>query len=108
MKRSAQIGLVVMGALGATTAGGYFLNSRDQGCQARAQSNPQATPDQNCRRSLWSSSSGHGSGSARPVFASSPSATPSAAKSSPSAGGSAERGGFGGFASRIGGFFSGG
>jgi uncharacterized protein YgiB involved in biofilm formation len=107
MKRSAQIGLVVMGALGATTAGGYFLNGRDQGCQARAQSNPQAAPGPNCRRSLWSSSSGHGSGSAHPVFANPSSATPPAAKSAPSSSGSAERGGFGGMASRIGGFFSG-
>jgi hypothetical protein len=106
MKRSAHIGLVVMGALGATTAGGYYLNGRDHACQARAQNNPQGTPDQNCRRSLWSS--GHGSGASRPLFGNPSSAAPSSTTSTPPSGGAAQRGGFGGFASRIGGFFAGG
>jgi hypothetical protein len=87
MKRSAKIGLVVMGALGVTGASAYWLNNQ---CEARAPSNPQSTSDQGCRRPLWSHSSyGHGS-------------SPAAKPSSPT-GGTAERGGFGGIGSRGGG-----
>jgi hypothetical protein len=108
MKRSAQLGLVLMGALGTTTAAGLYLNNRDQACQAGAPNNPQGAPAQNCRRSIWSGS-GHGSGGSHPIFGGGSSSGGSAATSTPSsAGTSVQRGGFGGFASRVGGFFSGG
>jgi hypothetical protein len=94
MKRSAQIGLLVMGALGTTTAAGYLATNRDHACQASAQSNPQATPGQECRRSIWSGG-GHGSGWSRPIFGGS-SSSPGVASSHASPGTSASRGGFGG------------
>jgi hypothetical protein len=93
MKRSAQIGLLVMGALGTTTAAGYLATNRDQACQTGAQ-NPQATPGQNCRRSIWSGG-GHSSGWSRPIFGGS-SSSPGATSSHASPGSSASRGGFGG------------
>jgi len=108
MKRSAHLSLVLMGALGTTTAAGLYMNNRDQSCEAGAPNNPQAAPGQNCRRSVWSGS-GHGSGGARPIFASgSPSGSAAATSAPSSALTSVQRGGFGGFASRVGGFFSGG
>ena len=108
MKRSAHLSLVLMGALGTTTAAGLYMNNRDQSCEAGAPNNPQAAPGQNCRRSVWSGS-GHGSGGARPIFASgSPSGSAAATSAPSSASTSVQRGGFGGFASRVGGFFSGG
>jgi hypothetical protein len=70
MKRSAQIGLVVMGVLGATTASGYYLSGRDPSCLANppaSAGSPGATvpgkvmPDPNCRRSRWWVSSWSGS-----------------------------------------------
>jgi hypothetical protein len=108
MKRSAHLSLVLMGALGTTTAAGLYLNNRNQACQPGAPNNPQAAPGQNCGRSVWSGS-GYGSGGARPVFGGGSPSGGSAATSAPSsAGTSVQRGGFGGFASRVGGFFSGG
>jgi hypothetical protein len=95
MKRSAQIGLLVMGALTTTSAAGYFAANNDRACQERALSNPQGTPPQDCRRSVWHWY-GHGSGGSRPIFAGTPSSTaPSATSSHPSSGTSAARGGFG-------------
>jgi hypothetical protein len=93
MKRSAQIGLVVMGALGATTAGGYYMVERNQACQSPSG----RTNDQNCQRT-GSSHSGSGHGSGRAFFgstSSSPSSTgsPSPGTSSHPAG--AQHGGFG-------------
>ena len=96
MKRSAQIGLLVMGAFTTTSAAGYFATNHDRACQERAADNSQGNPPQDCRRSVWYSS-GHGSGGGRPVFASSPTAGGATATSAPSAGsGTAARGGFGG------------
>jgi hypothetical protein len=97
MKRSAQIGLVVMGALTTTTAAGYFANNHEQACQARAADNPQAPPAQDCRRSVWHGS-GHGSGGAHSFFgSSSPSAGSNGTSGRASSGtSSAARGGFGG------------
>jgi hypothetical protein len=97
MKRSAQIGLLVMGALTTTSAAGYLASNHDRACQERALNSPQGTPPQNCRRSVWYSS-GHGSGGSHAFFASPSSSTsPSATSSHPSSGGtSAARGGFGG------------
>jgi len=108
MKRSAQIGLLVMGALGTTTAAGYFASNHDQACQQQTLNNPQTAPQRDCRRSVWSGSS-HGSGGARPIYAgSSPSSgSAAAAATQAAAAGSVQRGGFGGFASRIAGAFSG-
>jgi hypothetical protein len=95
MKRSAQIGLLVMGALGTTTAAGYMLNNQDQACQASAQNNPQATPERDCqRRRLWSYG-GHGYGGSRPIFGSRSPSPPSTAPGG-HAPGIASRGGFGG------------
>jgi hypothetical protein len=108
MKRSAHLSLVLMGALGTTTAAGLYLNNRNQACQPGTPNNPQATPGQNCGRSVWSGS-GHGSGGSHPIFASgSPSGGAAATSTPSSAGTSVQRGGFGGFASRVGSFFSGG
>src|SRR5436853_7515804 len=60
MKRSAQIGLVVMGVLGATTAsGGYYLAGGDQSCLTSPPASAGATapakvqPASNCSRSRW-------------------------------------------------------
>jgi hypothetical protein len=106
MKRSAQIGLLVMGALTTTSAAGYFATNHDQACQERAASNPQAQPQQDCRRSVWSGS-GHGSGDSRPIYASTAPSGGAAAPSTPAGITSVQRGGFGGFASRIAGAFSG-
>jgi len=109
MKRSAQIGLLVMGALTTTTAAGYFANNQEQACRDRVLNNPQAAAPQDCRRSVWHSW-GHSYGGSRPIYAG---AVPSggsaaAATSTPSAGGgSVQRGGFGGFASHIAHAFSG-
>jgi uncharacterized protein YgiB involved in biofilm formation len=106
MKRSAQIGLLVMGALTTTSAAGYFATNHDRSCQVRAQNNP-GTPPQDCRRSVWYGS-GHGSGGARPIFAGSSPSGGAAATSTPSAPTtSVQRGGFGGFASHIAHAFSG-
>jgi hypothetical protein len=93
MKRSAQIGLLVMGALGTTTAAGYMATNRDQACQASAQTNPQA-PGQECRRSIWSGG-GHSSGWSRPIFGGA-SSSPGVTSSHASPATSASRGGFGG------------
>jgi hypothetical protein len=98
MKRSAQIGLLVMGALSTTSAAAYFATNNDRACQERALNNPQGTPPQDCRRSVWHSW-GHGSSGSRPIFAASPSSTSTAAPSSHgSPGTTASRGGFGGHA----------
>jgi len=95
MKRSAQIGLLVMGALGTTTAAGYMATNRDQACQASAQTNPLA-PGQECRRSIWSGG-GHSSGWSRPIFGgSSFASSPGVTSGHASPGSSASRGGFGG------------
>jgi hypothetical protein len=108
MKRSAHIGLLVMGALTTTTAAGYFASNHDQACQARAANNPQAPQPQDCRRSVWSGSGGHSYGG-RPIFAGTPTAAAAATTSVAPAGGSSsvQRGGFGGFASHIAHAFSG-
>jgi hypothetical protein len=108
MKRSAQIGLLVMGALTTTTAAGYFATNHDRDCQQRAINNPQGAAPQDCRRSVWSSS-GHGSGGGgRAVYAGASPAGGSATTASPAAGGgSVQRGGFGSFASHIAHAFSG-
>jgi hypothetical protein len=96
MKRSAQIGLVVMGALGTTTAAGYLATNRDRACETAAANNPQAAPGQECRRSIWGHG-GHGYSGYHSFFGGSPSsATPSATASHGSPGATAGRGGFGG------------
>ena len=106
MKRSAQIGLVVMGALGATTAGGYYMVERNQACQ----SPPGQANDQNCQRS-GSSHSGSGHGSGRAFFGSSSSS--SSSSSPPSSPGTsshpagAQHGGFGSTGHAIGSHASG-
>jgi hypothetical protein len=72
MKRSAKIGLVVMGALGVTVASGYWLDTR---CDRQAKNDPQASPDSSCRHtsSGWHSSyGGHGSAPATKPSTSSP------------------------------------
>jgi hypothetical protein len=95
MKRSAQIGLLVMGTLTTTSAAAYFATNHEQACQARAANNPQEQPQRDCRRSVWYGS-GHGSGGARPIFGGSPSSTsPGATSGHPSSGSPAARGGFG-------------
>lgn len=92
MKRSVQIGLVVVGALGVTSASGYYMAKRDEACQNK----PDKT-DQDCRHSgSGHSSSGHSSG--RPLLGGS-STAPST--SSPSSG--AQRSGFGSTGQAIGG-----
>src|SRR5262249_47256972 len=104
MKRSAQIGLLVIGALTTTSAAGYFANNHDQTCQQRALDNLQGTPAQDCRRSVWSGSSGHGSGGGHSFYGSSSSSTSASATSGhSSAGTSVAHGGFGGHASGHGG-----
>jgi len=107
MKRSAQIGLLVMGALATTSAAGYFANNHDQACQAQAAQNSQGGPPQDCRRSVWrgsgSSSSGYHS-----FYSGSSSSGASTTTSRPSGGSApAQRGGFGGFATHIAHAFSG-
>jgi hypothetical protein len=99
MKRSAQIGLLVMGALTTTSAAGYFATNHDRACQEKAVNNPQGTPPQDCRRSVWYGS-GHGSGGSHSYFGSSSSSGSSNGTSSHSSPGSstASRGGFGGHA----------
>ena len=111
MKRSAQIGLVVMGALGTTTAAGYLATNRDQACQSAAANNPQAAPAQECRRSIWGHG-GHGYSGYHSFFggtpwSTSPSATSTSSHASPGSG-TAGRGGFGGHASGGGGGHGGG
>jgi hypothetical protein len=97
MKRSAQIGLLVMGTLTTTSAAAYFANNHDQACQTRAVNNPQEQPAQDCRRSVWHGS-GHGSGRSHFFFGSPSSSGTSGGTSSHSSPGttSAARGGFGG------------
>ncbi len=109
MKRSAHIGLLVMGALTTTTAAGYFASNHDQACQTRAANNPQAPQPQDCRRSVWSGSGGHSYGGSRPIYAGTPTSAAAATTSVAPAGGSSsvQRGGFGGFASHIAHAFSG-
>jgi len=99
MKRSAQIGLLVMGALTTTSAAGYFATNHDRACQEKAVNNPQGAPPQDCRRSVWYSS-GHGSGGSHSYYGYSSSAGTSTGTSSHSSSGSstASRGGFGGHA----------
>jgi hypothetical protein len=99
MKRSAQIGLLVMGALTTTSAAGYFATNHDRACQEKAVNNPQGTPPQDCRRSVWSGS-GHGSGGSHSYYgfsSSTGSSTGTASHSSPGSS-TASRGGFGGHA----------
>src|SRR5215471_7460268 len=101
MKRSAQIGLLVMGALTTTSAAGYFASNHDRDCEQRAINNPQPQPPQDCRRSVWSNSSGHGgSGGSHSFFGSPSSSGSSAGTSGHSSSGtsSASYGGFGGHA----------
>jgi hypothetical protein len=95
MKRSTQIGLVVAGALGVTSASGYYLTHRNEACRQ----NPGRT-DQDCRHS----SSGHGSG--RPLFGTSSTSQTSTTSSPSSPSTSAERGGFGSTGRAIGLFSS--
>jgi hypothetical protein len=97
MKRSAQIGLLVMGTLATTSAAGYFAHNNEQACQARAADNPQGQPPQDCRRSVWHGS-GHGSGGGYSFFGSSSSSAGSNGTSGHASSGtsSAARGGFGG------------
>ncbi len=107
MKRSGQIGLLVMGALATTSAAGYFAHNHDQACQARAANSPQQQPSQDCRRSVW-----HGSGSGYSGshgFYSGNSSSSGSTATPASYGGSApvSRGGFGGFATSIAHAFSG-
>ena len=83
MKRSTQIGLVVAGALGVTSASGYYLNQRDAACRK----NPDGT-----NRDCGHSGSAHWG---RPLFGSSPTAQTPATSSLSSPATSAERGGFG-------------
>lgn len=65
MKRSAQVGLLMMGAIGVGTASGTYVSNREQAC--RADPANQEDPDGRCRH--WYSHSGsHGwfySGSSR-------------------------------------------
>jgi hypothetical protein len=111
MKRSAQIGLLVMGALTTTSAAGYFATNHDRACEQRTLNNPQGTRPDDCRRSVWSnssSSSGHGSGGAHAFYGGNAASGGSATASTPSAASApAQRGGFGGFASHIAHAFSG-
>src|SRR5262249_33987651 len=66
MKRSAQVGLVMMGALGVTGAGGYYLAKRDTACPPAPQTGVAGAPqpgaavkEDECRRwGATSSSSG--------------------------------------------------
>jgi hypothetical protein len=110
MKRSAQIGLLVMGTLATTSAAGYFAINQDQACEARAAQNPQDAPPQDCRRSVWRGS-GSGSGGYHSFYSghsSSSSGASTTTTSTPSGGSApAQRGGFGGFASHIAHAFSG-
>jgi hypothetical protein len=106
MKRSAQIGLLVMGTLATTSAAGYFSHNQDQACQAQAAQNPQGAP-QDCRRSVWRSS-GSGSSGYHSFYSGNSSSSGSTTTSSQSAGSApAQRGGFGGFASHFAHAFSG-
>jgi len=107
MKRSAQIGLLVMGTLATTSAAGYFANNHDQACQAQTARSPQGAPSQDCRRSVW-----HGSGSGSSGYHSFYSGNSSSGGSTTTSGSSsgsapAQRGGFGGFATHIAHAFSG-
>jgi hypothetical protein len=97
MKRSAQIGLVVMGTLTTTSAASYFAYNHEQTCQARAADNLQQQPQPDCRRSVWHGW-GHSSGGSHAFFGSSSSSASSngASGHSSSGTGSAARGGFGG------------
>jgi hypothetical protein len=108
MKRSAQIGLLVMGTLGTTSAAGYFANNHDQACQQRAANNPQAQPSQDCRRSVWNGS-GSSSGGYHSFYSGNSSSGGTTTTTSSPSGGSApvQRGGFGGFAAHIAHAFSG-
>jgi len=107
MKRSAQIGLLVMGTLATTSAAGYFATNHDRSCQAQAAQNPQGAPFQDCRRSVWHGS-GSGSGGYHSFYSGNSSSGGSTTTTSPSGGSApAQRGGFGGFASHIAHAFSG-
>jgi hypothetical protein len=105
MKRSAQIGLLVMGALTTTSAAGYFAHNHEQTCQARAADNPQQQSQQDCGRSVWHGSGGHGSAGSHAFYGSSSSSQSSSGTSGQSSSGtsSAARGGFGGHAGHGGG-----
>jgi len=105
MKRSAEIGLLVMGALTTTSAAGYFANNHDQACQTRAAENPQQQPQQDCRRSVWHGSSGHGSSGGHSFYGSSSSSPSATATTGHASGGTstASHGGFGGHAGHGGG-----
>ena len=104
MKRSAQIGLLVMGALTTTSAAGYFANNHDRACEQRTLD--QGTRPDDCRRSV--SGSGHGSGGGHSFYSGNASSGGSATTSSGYAGSApVARGGFGGFASHIAHAFSG-
>ena len=106
MKRSAQIGLLVMGALTTTSAAAYFANNHDRACEQRTLNNPQGTRPDDCRRSV--SGSRHGSGGGHSFYGGNASSGGSATTSTPSAASApAQRGGFGGFASHIAHAFSG-
>jgi hypothetical protein len=108
MKRSAQIGLLVMGALTTTSAAAYFANNHDRSCEQRTLGNAQQTRPDDCRRSVSGSGSGHGSGGGQSFYRSNASSGGSATTSSPSAASApVQRGGFGGFASHIAHAFSG-
>ena len=107
MKRSAQIGLLVMGTLATTSAAGYFANNHDQACQAQAVQNPQGGPPQDCRRSVWHGSGSGSSGGYHSFYSGNSSSGGSTTTSSPSGSAPAQRGGFGGFASHIAHAFSG-
>ncbi len=54
MKRSAQVGLLMMGAIGVGTASGTYVSHREQAC--RADPANQGDPDGRCRH--WYSHSG--------------------------------------------------
>ena len=106
MKRSAQIGLLVMGALTTTSAAAYFATNHDRSCEQRTINNPQGTRPDDCRRSV--SGSGSGSGGGHSFYGGGSSSGASATTSAPSAANAPlQRGGFGGFASHIAHAFSG-
>jgi hypothetical protein len=79
-----QIGLIVIGAVSAASAGGYYLSQRGDACR----SDPRRT---DCPSGSSTSSGGHGSGG-RTLFGDSSSAKTTSSSSQPA---SAERGGFG-------------
>jgi hypothetical protein len=84
VKRSTQIGLVVVGALGVTSASAYYAKQRDEACRKGPD-----RAEQDCQHS----GSGHGSG--RPLFGGSSTSRTSGPSSTTSQSSGAERGGFG-------------